>query len=234
MPISPFEGSDAPSRSDGSTPTCDRAVLGPSDRHRGRLLRFASAVGRYATRRQRQVDSPLRSESERPAAEAPADESALENARLGQLRRASSAGPGGEGSGAGLEHWESGEVVTLMVFLVGTFLISMGHLVRNPSSWPELVGMGAIVIAQYAQLFRPPSERSVRFRNAGIIVLLIAVLRMSTRDSLVVFCIRLALLLASAQAVFLCSRRAHRAPRTRQDGHAPVPPGGPSGNPAVG
>jgi len=234
MPISPFDGSDAPSRSDGSSPTCDRAALGPSDRHRGRLLKFVSAVGRYASGRQHRGDSPLRSDSERPAAEAPLVESALESAGLGQLGRTSSAGLGGDGSGAGLEHWDSRDVATLIVFLVGTFLISVGHLGRNPSPWPEVVGMGAIVIAQYAQLLRPHSERSVRFRNAAIIVLLLAALRVSAPDSVVVFCIRLALLLASAQAVFLCSRRAHRAPRTRQDGHAPVPPDGPPGRPAVG
>ena len=203
MPISPFDGSDAPSRSDGSSPTCDRAALGPSDRHRGRLLRFASAVGRYASGRQHQVDSPLRSDSERPPAEAPRDGSALENAGLGELGRTSSAGPGGDGSGAAPQHWESRDVATLIVFLVGVFLVPMGHLGRNPSPWPELVGMGAIVIAQYAQLFRPHSERSVRFRNAAIIVLIFAVLRVSARDSLLVFCIRLVLLLASAQAVFL-------------------------------
>jgi hypothetical protein len=210
MPTSPFDGSDAPNRSGGSCPTCGRAARGPSDRHRGRLLWFASTVGRYATGRQPQVDSPLRSESERPPAEAPLDESALENAGLGQAGRTSSAGPGGDGSEAGPEHWDSRDLVTLMVFFVGIFLVPMGHLARNPSPWPELVGMGAIVIAQYAQLLRPHSERSVRLRNAAMIVLLFAVLRVSVRDSLLVFCIRLVLLLASAQAVFLAGRLARQ------------------------
>jgi hypothetical protein len=229
MPISPFDGSDAPSRSDGSSQTCDRAALGPSDRHRGRLLKFVSAVGRYASGRQHQGDSPLRSDSERRL-----DKSPLENAGLGPLDRTSSAVPGGSGSGAGPEHWESLDVVTLMVFLVGTLLFATGHLGRNPSPWPEFVGMGAIVAAQYAQLLRPHSERSVRFRNAGMIVLLFAVLRVFARDSLLVFCIRLVLLLASAQAVFLSHRQARRAPPTCQDRHAPVPPAGPPGKPAVG
>jgi hypothetical protein len=124
--------------------------------------------------------------------------------------------------------------VTLLVFLVGTLLVVMGPLGRNPNPWPELVGMGAIVIAQYAQLFRPHSERSVRFRNAGVIVLLIAVLRVSTRDSLVVLCTRLVLLVALAQAVFLSHRQAHRAAPACQDRHAPVPPDGPPGKPAGG
>jgi hypothetical protein len=124
--------------------------------------------------------------------------------------------------------------VTLIVFLVGAFLVPMGHLGRNPSPWPELVGMGAIVAAQYAQLLRPYSERSVRVRNAAMIVMLLAVLRVSVRDSLVVFCIRLVLLLASAQAVVLSHRRARRAPPTYHDRHAPVPPDGPPGTPAVG
>ena len=100
MPISPSDGSDAPSRSDGSSPTRDRAALGPSDRHRGRLLRFASAVGRYASGRQHQVDSPLQPDSEGPPAGAPRHGSALENAGLGERSRTSSAGPGGNGSGA--------------------------------------------------------------------------------------------------------------------------------------
>lgn len=234
MPISPSDGSNAPRRSNGSSPTRDREAHFPSDRHRGRLLRFASAVGRYASGRQHQVDSPLQPDSEAPRAEAPRDGSALENAGLGERSRTSSAGPGGDGSGATPQHWEPRDVATLIVFLVGVFLVPMGQLGRNPSPWPELVGLGAIVIAQYAQLLRPHSERSVRFRNAGLIVLIFAVLRVSARDSLLVFCIRLVLLLALAQAVFLCSRRAHRAPRTRQDRHAPVPPDGPPGRPAVG
>jgi hypothetical protein len=121
-----------------------------------------------------------------------------------------------------------------MVFFVGILLVPMGHLGRNPSPWPELVGMAAIVIAQYAQLFRPHSERSVRFRNAAMIVLLFAVLRVSARDSLLVFCTRLVLLLASTQAVVLSNRQARRAPPTYRDRHAPVPPDGPPGQPARG
>jgi hypothetical protein len=234
MPISPFDGSDAPRRSDGRSPTCDRGALGPSDRHRGRLLRFASAVGRYASGRQHQVDSPLPPDSAGPRAEAPREGSALENAGFGWLSRTSSAGTGGDGSGTAPQHWEPRDVATLIVFLVGVFLVPMGHLGRNPSPWSELVGLGAIVIAQYAQLLRPHSEWSVRFRNAAIIVLILAVLRVSARDSLPVFCIRLVLLLASVQAVFLGSRQAHRAPPTCQDRHAPVPPDGPPGKPAVG
>jgi hypothetical protein len=203
MPISRFDGSDAPSRSDGNCTTCDRAVPDPSGRHRGRLLWFASTVGRFASGRQRPVDSPLPSDTEEPL-----DKSALENAGLGPLDRTTSTEPGKNGSGAGPERWEPPDVVTLMVFVVGTLLVATGQLGRNPSPWPELVGMGAIVIALYAQLFRPHSDRSVRFRNAGIIVLLIAVLRVSVRDSLLVFCIRLVLLLALVQAVLLVGRRA--------------------------
>jgi hypothetical protein len=124
--------------------------------------------------------------------------------------------------------------VTLIVFLVGMLLVPMGHLGRNPRPWPELIGLGAIVIAQYSQLFRPQSERSVRVRNAAMIVLLFAVLRVSVRDSLVVFCVRLVLLLASAQAVVLSRRQAHRAPSMCRDRHAPVPPDGPPGKAAVG
>ena len=234
MPISPFDGSDAPSRSDGSSTTCDRAAPGPSGRHRGRLLRFASAVGRYASGRQHQVDSPLPPDSEGRARRRRATGRRSRTRDLESLAARPQQDSGGDGSGAAPEHWEPRDVVTLIVFLVGVFLVPMGHLGRNPSPWPELVGMGAIVVAQYAQLLRPHSERSVRFRNAAIIVLLFAVLRVSARDSLVVFCVRLVLLLASAQAVFLCSRRAHGARRTRQDRHAPVPPAGPPGKPAVG
>ena len=122
MPISPSNGFDAPAGADSKCPTCGRPASGATIRHRGRLLSFAAAVGRYATGREGASVPPRQSDGPRLSAE-----SSNENAGDGHPVGASAAAPGGLWSGGGLADWESRDILTLVVVILGIALIATAH-----------------------------------------------------------------------------------------------------------
>jgi len=97
--------------------------------------------------------------------------------------------------------------------MVGMLVCQSSRLRGDSAPWSEVLGLGIIVAAQYSLLLRPFSERTLRLLAAGTIALLFARARATGAESVVVYCARLTLFAASAQAIVLGYRRTQRQVR---------------------